>query len=388
MGHPCPIDFLHPNHCAICSLKCLIPTGLTFSATHAVTRQSLQASLASWDAVRFASTRWDSACSVATSWSRTWYHWTSARMLQSSKVIMALRGRWKSVLLPQRWVQNQWGRGLSSQLLRASVVKRLTIQASCLPLAMALSPATHPSFSCLMKTAGLSPSGPGTVSRGRLSALSSYPSGHSNSSSSISWIHCLRAWHSALTLARCFQKWFALLLYISSLCCRVVARPATSEHSWAGARFSCPVRTFWTVHRERGPSQKALVLRSWRGLGMAIWLEGMGSEHEAESTSWSVTMTDSCSRWPGSWTGSRVGEKAMIKLWWVIWMLWWNGLLFLLGVSASLLCFPRAGTYDTPKGYLGHTPGQLVPRCCHFQGSPATLWDTGAFWNVHDIGDF
>ena len=48
---------------------------------------------------------------------------------------------------------------------------------------------------------------------------------------------------------------------------------------------------FWTMQGERGPFQKALVSRSWRGPGMVIWLEGMGSVHKAELTSWSVTMT-------------------------------------------------------------------------------------------------
>ena len=46
---------------------------------------------------------------------------------------------------------------------------------------------------------------------------------------------------------------------------------------------------------------------------------------------------------------------------------------FLLGVSASLLCLPRAGVCDTPEGDPGRTLGWLVPKCCHFQGSPATL---------------
>ena len=73
----------------------------------------------------------------------------------------------------------------------------------------------------------------------------------------------------------------------------MVARPATSAHSWAGVRFLCPARMFWMVNGERGPSQKALVLRLWRGPGMVIWFEGTGSEHKVELTSWSVTMTDS-----------------------------------------------------------------------------------------------
>ena len=58
-------------------------------------------------------------------------------------------------------------------------------------------------------------------------------------------------------------------------------------------RFSCLVGMFWTMQGKRGLSQKVLVSRSWRGPGMGIWLEGMGSGCEAESTSWLVMMTDS-----------------------------------------------------------------------------------------------
>ena len=114
--------------------------------------------------------------------------------------------------------------------------------------------------------------------------------------------------------ARCFWKWLASLLYMVSLCCIVVARPVTSAHSWVGARFLCPARTFWTVWGERGPSQKVLVLRSWRGPGMAIWFKGMGSGCEVELTSLSVMMSCSSAKWPGSWTGSRVGEESIEKL--------------------------------------------------------------------------
>ena len=227
---------------------------------------------------------------------------------------MALWSGLKLVLSPQRQAQNQWGRGSSSQSSRASAVKRLMIQASCSPLAMALSPATLPSSSCLMKTAGLSSSGSGIVSRGSLPALSSYPSGHSSGSPSIFWICCLSAQHLALMSARCLWRWLALLLYMVSLCYIVVVRPATSAHNWVGARFLCPARMPWTVQGERGLSQKALVSRLWRGLGMVIWLEGVGLVCEAESTSWLVMMTDSCLRWLGSWTGSGVGEKAIEKL--------------------------------------------------------------------------
>ena len=131
------------------------------------------------------STRQDSACSVATSQSKTWYHWTLARTPQFLRVMMASKSRWKSVLLPQRWAQNHEGRGLRGQLSRDGVVKRSTMQASCSPLATELSPTTHhPSSSCLMKIAGLSPSGPGTVNIGSLPLLSSNPLGHSNGSPS------------------------------------------------------------------------------------------------------------------------------------------------------------------------------------------------------------
>ena len=188
------------------------------------------------------------------------------------------------------------------------------IQASCSPLATVLSPATLPSSNCLMKTAGWSPSGPGIVSRGSLPLLSSYPLGHSSGSPLMSCRHCLRAQHSALMSARCFQKWEALLLYMVSLCCIVVARLVTSAHNWVGARFLCPARMLWTVWGERGPSQKALVSRSWRGPGMVIWFKGTGSEHEAELTSLSVMMSCTSVKWLGSWTGSGAGEESIEKL--------------------------------------------------------------------------
>ena len=83
----------------------------------------------------------------------------------------------------------------------------------------------------------------------------------------------------------------------------------------------CPARILWTVWGERGPSQKALVLRSWRGLGMVIWFKGMGSECEVESTSLSVTTSCSSAKWLGSWTGSGAGEESIEKLWWMMWMM-------------------------------------------------------------------
>ena len=197
------------------------------------------------------------------------------------------------MLLPQRQAWNQWGSGSRGWSSRVGAVKSSTTQASCSPLAMVLSPTTHPSSNCLMKIAGLSPFASGTVSRGSLPLLSSNPLGHSSGLPSMSHICCLRVLHLALTSVRCCLKWLALLLYTSSLWCRVVARPMMSANSWAGVRFSCPVRMFWTMQGERGLSQKALVSRSWKGLGLGIWLEGMGLGCKAESTSWSVMMTDS-----------------------------------------------------------------------------------------------
>ena len=115
-------------------------------------------------------------------------------------------------------------------------------------------------------------------------------------------------------IGQVFLEGVASELYTVSLCCNVVARPVTSARSWAGARLSCPARTFWTVWGERGLSQKALVSRSWRGLGMVIWFEGMGSELKAVLTSLSVMMSCSSVKWPGSWTGSRAGEESIEKL--------------------------------------------------------------------------